>query len=103
MLSSHSLEVLVNFQIPELLAGYLKLKVTHSSKDLGGCRDYLATPDCTQKQETPSWSVQLKVECGQLGLLIPADVREISIEIVTTPGTTLSSTFPYVYLHEFNP
>jgi hypothetical protein len=36
MLSSHSLEVLVNFQIPEILAGYLKLKVTHSSKDLGG-------------------------------------------------------------------
>jgi hypothetical protein len=68
---------------------------------LGG---YLATLDCTQKQETPSWSVQLKVECGQLGLLIPADVREISIDIVlTTPGTTLSSTFPYVCLHEFNP
>jgi hypothetical protein len=25
MQSSHSLEVLVNFQIPEILAGYLKL------------------------------------------------------------------------------
>jgi hypothetical protein len=36
MLSSHSLEVLVNFQIPEILAGYLKLKVTHQRTWVAG-------------------------------------------------------------------